>query len=167
MNHKILSFVFACGLAISTHGARAADAGAPGSVEGADRQFLTNLERGKDAQHPATEPAEIDRARSAVTPTAAKEQPVKSDATVRTELPPKKEQSPRVVTTLKKAPELVPQLKSEEPSKKQEVIEVRKAIPVTTVTTTVTKTARSEDQDDHADDNKFFHRLFHGERIFR
>jgi len=177
MKYAIFSRSFVCALAFAGRFAVAADPNVPATsaaVEAADRQFLSNLERADDAQR-AAEAAEPKRTQPAPAAEAADAHGSanthpSASAPVRTrELTSKPVTPVKKPVTAQQQPVAVAQAKPEEVQKKQqEPVEVRRATPVETTTTTVTTTARRDrDRDDDRDDDGFFHRLFHGEKIFR
>lgn len=172
MNAKASSVILASVLALVGSPARmlAADPAPPASVEAADRQFLAALENG------APEPV----ASGAPDTTTPPVSPVKKHVAPKSSAAPvvkKEAASAKVAGTgpKKSAPSV-----KREASRASELVEVRKAIPVTvTTTTTYAPSVDRDDDDDHDRDHDedddhdhdrhdgFFDRLFRGEKIFR
>lgn len=170
-------------------GAVLADPKAPTSTEAADRQFLANLERTDATPRPVTPPVEVEKpvkptvvqfAAPAFRPAApAKKSPARTSensvvapiSSAPAKISPARTSDLSDAAPVKKSPVRNAQSRREEPVATTDPVEIRKAIPVTTVTTTVTKSSRRDHDDDRDDDddngNGFFHRLFRGEKIFR
>lgn len=140
MNHQTLSIVFMSAIAMSVPWAGAADLT---PVEAADRQFLANLEQAEGGKSPATPTIEV------VKPAPVAEGPAAKKGV--------KETPARVATTAKK-----PSFRASQAPARVEVVEIRRAVPVTTTAVT-TRRDRHED-DDHDPSDGFFNRLFRGDR---